>query len=256
MGLWARGIGIAVLAFGWAGQAQAVDINVIAAGATKAVVQALAVQFEASSGHRVVLVTDTAGGVSRRVEQGEAADVVVATPAVIDTLVQNGKIQFGSRIDVARTRIGVAVREGAPRPDISSVEAVRKLLLSASSIAYVDPASGGSSGIYFAGLLERMGLAEAMRPKTRLKAGGYVAELVANGEAEVAFHQISEIVPVRGVTLVGPLPEEIQSTTTYSAGLAAVAHEPEAARAFMEFLASPTSVPVLMAAGMEPAKGP
>ncbi|MGL4285157.1 MAG: molybdate ABC transporter substrate-binding protein [Phreatobacter sp.] len=248
--------GLALMAAGWVAPAGAAELRVMATGASKAVVQTIASQFEVMSGHHIVLVSDTAGGVQRRVEAGEAADVIVATPAVINALAAKGLIRAGSRTDLARTGIGVAVREGAPIPDISSVEAIERLLKSAATIAYVDPASGGTSGIYFAGLIERLGLTEAMRPKLRLKAGGYVAELVANGEAEVVFHQISEILPVRGVTLVGPLPPEIQSITTYTVGLAAVPAEDEAARAFLIFLTSPASTPVLMEAGMEPARTP
>lgn len=248
--------GLALMATGWAVAADAAELRVMATGASKAVVQTIATQFEAMSGHHIVLTSDTAGGVQRRVEAGETADLIVATPAVINALAAKGLIRAGSRTDLARTGIGVGVREGAPIPDISSVEAIERLLKSAATIAYVDPASGGTSGIYFAGLIERLGLTEAMKPKLRLKAGGYVAELVANGEAEVVFHQISEILPVRGVTLVGPLPPEIQSTTTYTAGLAAVPAEDEAARAFLIFLTSPASIPVLTEAGMEPARSP
>src|SRR2546428_7535811 len=135
--------------------------------------------------------------------------------------------------------MGVAVREGAPKPDISTPEALKQALLAAKSLVYVDPGQGATSGIHFAGVLERLGIADAVRAKTRLVPGGYPAELVARGEVELVAHQISEIVPVKGVTLVGRLPKDLQKITTYSAGLAARSAVPEAARAFIAFVARP-----------------
>ena len=145
------------------------------------------------------------------------------------------------------------VKEGAPKPDISTVEAFKKALLAAKSVAYIDPASGGSSGIYIDKLLERLGIADQIRPKAKLKKGGYVAELIASGEAELGLHQISEIVPVKGAVLVGPLPKEIQNTTTYAAGLSANAQNKEAAQALIKAFSGPAAVTVLKTKGMESA---
>ena len=145
----------------------------------------------------------------------------------------------------------MAVKAGAPLPDIKTVDAFKRTLLSATSVAYIDPKSGGSSGIYFDGLLERLGIADAIRAKAKLKAGGYVAELVASGEAELAVHQISEIVPVKGAVLVGPLPAEIQNTTTYTAGVSAAAKDGAAAKALIDHLAGPAAAPVLQMKGMD-----
>src|SRR5689334_7635705 len=168
------------------------EIKVLTAGAMKSVVLALQPGFETASGHKLVVDNDTAGGLLKRIEAGEAFDMAIITPAAIDTLIRNGKIVDGSRIAVAKVGVGVAVKEGAPKPDLSSVEAFKRALLSANTVAYIDPASGGSSGIYVAGLLKKLGIAEEIKPKERLQAGGYVAEKVAKGEAEIAIHQISE----------------------------------------------------------------
>jgi molybdate transport system substrate-binding protein len=145
----------------------------------------------------------------------------------------------------------VGGKAGARAPDISTVEAFKRALLDAKSVAYIDPASGGSSGIYFAGLLDKLGLAEQVNAKAKLKQGGYVADLIVSGEAELGVHQISEIVPVKGVTLVGPLPAEIQNVTVYAAGASAAAQDSEAANALIKMLAGPAAEAVLKAKGME-----
>jgi molybdate transport system substrate-binding protein len=147
--------------------------------------------------------------------------------------------------------MGVAVKDGAKVPDISTVAAFKAALTSAASVAYTDPKSGATSGTYFDGLLDKLGIAGEVRPKAKLLAGGYVAELVAKGEAELAVHQISEIVPVKGVRLVGPLPAEIQLTTVYSGGIAAAPKELAAAIALLTYLAGPAAEPALKAQGME-----
>jgi molybdate transport system substrate-binding protein len=143
------------------------------------------------------------------------------------------------------------VRDGAPRPDISTSDALKQALLAAKSITYVDPAQGATSGIHFADVLQKLGIADAVKSKTTLVPGGYPAELVAKGEVEMVVHQISEIVPVRGVTLLGPLPKDVQKVTTYSAGIAKKSASPEAARAFVAFLTSPTVKAKLAAAGLD-----
>ena len=145
------------------------------------------------------------------------------------------------------------VKAGAPAPDISSVEAFKRALLAAKSVAYIDPASGGSSGIYVAGLLDKLGIADQVKPKAKLKKGGYVADLIVSGEAELGIHQISEIVPVKEVTLIGPLPAEIQNYTVYAAGIGAGAKDAEAAKALIKALTGPAAAAVLKSKGMEAA---
>jgi molybdate transport system substrate-binding protein len=233
------------------GQAHAVDVRVLTAGAMEAVVLEMVPDFEKRSGHKVLIANDTAGGLKKRIGGGEAVDVAIITSRIVDELIAEGKLAEGSRINLARVGIGVAVKAGAPLPDIATVESLKHTLVAAKSVAYIDPKSGGSSGIYFDGLLERLGIAGDVRPKARLKAGGHVAELVASGEADLAVHQISEIVPVKGVTLVGPLPQEVQNYTTYTAALGAAALDATAARALIETLASPSALPVLKSRGME-----
>src|SRR3954470_13797039 len=232
-------------------QAQAADVKVLTTGAMKAVVLELVPQFEKETGHKVIIENDTAGGVTRRVEGGEAVDLVVNTPNGLTELATKGKVVATSRANVARVGIGVVVKEGAPVPDISSVEAFKRALLAAKSVAYIDPTSGGSSGIYLSGLFDKLGIAADIKPKAKLKQGGYVAELIASGEAELGLHQISEILPVKGVKLVGPLPAEIQNYTTYAAAVVTDAKQPEGARALIKLLSGPAADSVLKARGME-----
>jgi molybdate transport system substrate-binding protein len=177
----------------------------------------------------------------------------VLTPAAVDDLTKKGKFVAGSRKNLARVGVGVVVKEGAPKPDIGSVDAFKKALLAAKSVAYIDPAAGGSSGIYVAGLLDKLGIAADVKAKAKLIPGGAVAEHIARGEAELGIHQISEILPVKGVTLVGPLPADIQNYTVYAAGLGANAKESAAAQALLNALSSPASGEVLKSRGMEPA---
>ena len=229
----------------------AAEIKLLTAGAMRAVVVAVLADFEKQTGHKVSLDNDTAGGLSKRIDGGEAFDVAIITPAVVDDLAKKGRIVPGSRIDLAKVGMGVAIKEGAPAPDIGTVDAFKRTLLAAKSVAYIDPKAGGSSGIYFDKLLDRLGIADQVRPKAKLKAGGYVAELVANGEAEIAIHQISEIVPVKGVTLAGPLPAEIQNSTVYAGGIGAAAKDGAAAKALVAFLAGPAIDPILKSKGMQ-----
>lgn len=233
--------------------APAAEIKVLTAGAFKPVVLALVPDFEKRTGHKVAVDNGTAGELKKRIEGGEAFDVAVVTPKVVDELTASGKIAPGSKVNLASVGVGVVVKEGAPKPDVSTVEAFKQALLAAKSVAYIDPASGGSSGIYIDKLLDRLGIADRVRPKAKLKKGGHVADLIVNGEAELGLHQISEIVPVKGATLVGPLPKEIQNTTTYAAGLGASAKDKRAAETLIKAFASPAAAAVLKAKGMEPA---
>lgn len=231
--------------------AQAADVKVLSAGAMKEVVLSVVPEFEKATGHKVTFANDTVGALSRRIQGGEPFDVAVMTPAAIDDLAAKGKIAGGSRINLAQVGVGVMVKTGAPAPDISTVDAFKRALLDAKSVAYIDPASGGSSSIYLAGLFEKLGIADQIKPKAKLKQGGYVADLLVSGEAELGIHQISEIVPVKGVTLVGPLPKDIQNITVYAAGVGAGATNAEAGTALIKVLAGPQVAAVLAAKGME-----
>ncbi len=217
-------------------RAEAAEVKVLSAGAVRAVVTEVADIFAKQSGHSVKGTFGTVGVVRGKLAAGEPADVVIATDAAIDEMAKQGLVVAGTRTDVARAGVGVGVREGAPHPDISTAETFKQALLAAKSIVYVDPAQGATSGIHFASVLKRLGIADQVKDKTILWPGGYAAEAVQKGQAEIVVHQISEILPLKGVSLVGPLPADLQKVTIYSAGLAAKAAAPEAARAFISFL--------------------
>jgi len=247
------GLALVLVAAGAPRAGAAAEIKVLTAGAFKQVVLALVPDFERQTGNKVVVDNDTAGALTKRIEGGEAFDLAVLTPAALSSLTSKGKLVAGSQVSLARVGVGVVVKEGAPKPDISSVGAFKRALIAAKSVAYIDPAAGGSSGIYVAGLLDKLGLAAEVNTKAKLIAGGAVAEHIANGEAELGIHQISEILPVKGITLVGPLPAEIQNYTIYAAALGANAKEGEAAKALLKALSGPAAADVLKAKGMEPA---
>jgi molybdate transport system substrate-binding protein len=247
------GLAMVLIGAGAARPAAAAEIKVLTAGAFKQVLVALLPDFERTSGHKVVVENDTVGGLTKRIEGGETFDLAVLTPAAVDALASKGKLVPGSRANLARVGIGVVVKEGAPKPDVGSLAAFKQALLAAKSVAYIDPAAGGSSGIYVAGLLDKLGIAAEVKPKAKLIPGGAVAEHVARGEAELGIHQISEILPVKGVTLVGPLPADIQNYTVYAAALGAQAKESDAAKALLKALSGPAAAEVLKSKGMEPA---
>jgi molybdate transport system substrate-binding protein len=250
---WRSVLTAAVLSFGALPQASAAEIKVLTAGAFRQVVDALVPDFEKQTGNKVNVDNGTTGQLTKRIEGGEGFDILIITPAVIDEMIAIGKLTPGSRVMLASVGVGVVVKEGAPKPDVSTVEAFKNALLAAKSVAYIDPASGGSSGIYVEKLLVRLGIADQIKTKTKLKQGGHVADLVASGEAELGIHQISEIMPVKGVTLVGPLPKEIQSMTTYAAGLSASTKDKDAADELIKYLSGPDAAVVLKSKGMDKA---
>jgi len=247
------GLAMVVMAAGAPRGAAGAEIKVLTAGAFKQVLLALLPDFERTSGHKVTVENDTVGALTKRIAGGEAFDLAVLTPKAVDDLAKEGKFAAGSRANLARVGVGVVVKDGTPKPDISSLAAFKQALLAAKSVAYIDPAAGGSSGIYVASLLDKLGVAADVKPKAKLIPGGAVAEHVAKGEAELGIHQISEILPVKGVTLVGPLPAEIQNYTVYAAGIGAHAKESDAAKALLKTLTSPAAAEVLKSKGMEPA---
>jgi molybdate transport system substrate-binding protein len=234
--------------------ATAAEIAIMTTGAPRKAVDFIMAKFGPEAGHTAAFVQDTAGGVRRRIEGGEAADVIVATPDVLTALEKAGKVAPGTRIDFATTGVGVGIKEGLPRPAIATVDDIKKLVADAPSIALPDPKAGGTSAVYIEGMFKKLGLSDVVNAKAKLKAGGYAADLVASGDAVIVFHQISEIRPVKGVTLVGPLPAEIQLTTTYSAALSAGATQPAAAKAFLAAVAGPLGKAAAEAVGMDPPK--
>jgi molybdate transport system substrate-binding protein len=234
--------------------AEAAKIKVISGGAFQQVLTALTEQYRKETGNTVDLTFKTVGQHLKLIQSGgESFDVAVLTPEAIDGLVKDGKIVAGSRADLAKVGIGVVAKAGTPLPDISTVEAFKKTLLGAKSVAYIDPAAGGSSGIYVGKLLERLGIAKEVNAKAVLVQGGAVADHIADGEAELGVHQISEILAVPGVVLVGPLPPEIQNYTVYSAGVGTAAKDASTASGFVKFLTGPHALPIIKAKGMDPA---
>jgi molybdate transport system substrate-binding protein len=233
------------------GAAGAAELKVLTAGAFKPVVVALQPEFERQTGHRLKVDNDTAGGLQKRIGGGEAFDVVFSSPSSLQPLQQAGKVAAGTPRPLARVAIGVAVKRGAPLPDIATVEAFRNMVLQARSVAYIDPAAGGSSGIYLDQLFERWGIAPQVRAKAVLVPGGLVAERVVSGAADVAIHQVSEILAVPDAVLVGTIPAEIQNYTVYAGATSSSTQQAEAAKALLEFLASPAADAVLQAKGME-----
>lgn len=235
---------------------QAGDVKVMTSGAFTAPYLELGPRFERASKEKVVTLTTTMGvgadSIPNRIARGEPVDVVIVASASLDELIRDGKVVPGSKVDLARSDIGMAVRAGAPKPDISTVEAFTRTLLQAKSIAY----SASVSGDYLVTeLVQRLGIADQVLPKSRRVVGERVGAVVARGEAEIGMQQISELLPVPGVDFVGPLPAEIQRTTVFSAGVATKAENPAAARAFIQFLALPANAEVLRKSGLEPIAG-
>jgi molybdate transport system substrate-binding protein len=245
----ARWLGLALIGIlGWPGALSAADVKVLSAGATRTIVTDLAAAFQAETGYTVTVTFGTAAALREKLVAREACDVVIVPDDVLDDMIAKGLVTAGSRRDVGKSGMGVGVREGAPRPDISTPEAFREALLKAQSLVYVE---GTTSGRHFAQVIQRLGLSQALRGKTRLLSGGRPADLVAMGEIEMVVHQISEIVPVKGVSLVGPLPRELQKVTTYSAGLPTHSGSPELGRALVRFLTVPAFKARLAAAGLD-----
>jgi molybdate transport system substrate-binding protein len=237
-----------------ASQTAATEIKVVCSGAFKAAYLALVPNFESASEHKVVTAwgSSVAGAptsIPNRLERGEPVDLVIMAADRLDRLIDRGLITAGSRVDLARSGIGVAVRAGAPKPDISTADALTRALREARSIAH----SSSASGIYMKGLLQRLGLTQALGDRIRQIEGEPVGTVVARGEAEIGFQQVSELLPVPGIDYVGPLPPEIQQLTVFSAGIAAGARAPDAARALVAFLTSPAAAPLIRQSGMEPA---
>ena len=234
--------------------ANAAEIKALISTALKAPFEEIAAQFEKTTGHKVTAAYGPTGGLAKRIADGEAADMVVLGSQTSE-LMQQGKLAAGSNTDIARGMIGAGVMKGAPKPDISSEAAFKAALLSAKSIAVTDPASGGGSGVYFGKLFEQMGLAQSLKPKLKLAAGGpngYAATFVARGEAEFALQPIPELMAVPGIEIVGPLPGAFQNVTTYTASIPVSAKEADAAKALIKALAAPSSAAIYRAKGLEP----
>jgi molybdate transport system substrate-binding protein len=212
----------------------------------------IAPQFERATGNKLKIGYSLIAEIKKRMIAGETADVVILSRPAMDDLQKQDKFAPGSVANVAGTPVAVAARAGAARPDISSVDALKRTLLNAKMIVYADPAKGGASGVYFAHVVDRLGIAEQLKSKTILVPGAQAAEVVAKGIAEIGVAQGSEILPVSGAQLVGPLPGEFASTTVFTAGIGASTKVPEAAKSLILFLKGPTAASVFKSKGFEP----
>jgi len=233
----------------WVGAANGAELKIFGSRVTKMVVAEIEPQIEQATGYKPVVVTDVAAVMKRRIEAGEAFDVAVLVDFQAEDLIKAGKLIAATRTDVMKAGIGVAVRRGAEKPDISTVDAFKRTLLAAKSLVYLK--EGASTG-HLNAVFARLGIADALRPKTIQPMTESVSEMVADGEAELGIIVIPNILSVEGAELVGPLPPELQSYITFTAVVSAQSPNQEAARELIKLLASPTIAPVLRAKGMEP----
>jgi predicted neuraminidase/ABC-type molybdate transport system substrate-binding protein len=250
-----RAVSVVVAILLVAAAAAADEIRVVTSGAFTAAYLELVPQFERASGHKVVTAFGASIGpapsaIPNRLQRGEPIDVVILAASALDDLIKDGKVAAGSRVDLVRSSIGMAVRAGAPKPDISTLDAFKQTLLNAKSIGF----SSSASGVYFfSELFPRLGITDAIRAKSRMVDSGPVGALLTRGDVEIGFQQISELLPVAGIDYVGPLPSGAQRVTVFSAGLVAAAKSPAAAKALVDFLASPAAAGAIRKSGLEPA---
>jgi molybdate transport system substrate-binding protein len=229
--------------------ALAAEVKVIASNAAKEAVLDLIPAFEKSSGHKVTMIWAGTEAITKRISGGEVVDVVLIAAPNIDKLISEKKLVEGSRTNIAKSGIGVAVRAGLPKPDISSGDAVKKAVLDAKSVAY----SSGPSGFYIAELFKKMGIAEQIKDKVKQTPSGVqVGEGVARGDADLGFQQISELLHVKGIDYLGPLPPDVQHFTIWSTGIHSASPSPDAAKALVKYLSGPDGRESIRKAGMEP----
>ena len=234
------------------GSADAAEIDAMITTAMKAAIEELAPPFERASGHVLRVIYGPSGGLARRLNDSEPADLIVVESKVLDDLIKQGKVALG-RTDVARTGIGIAVRKGAPKPDVSSAAALRRALLAAKSIGHTAPAGGGVTAAHIMGVFEKLGIAAEVTPKVKLAAGGpngRVSVLVSSGEAEIGLQQVSELMSNSDVEVIGMLPEELQQMTIYSAGVTTSARQTEPSKAFIRHLAAPEAMTIYKMKGL------
>jgi len=232
------------------GTADAAEIRVLSSNSMKTTLEELAPQFEKATGHKLSFTFNAAVPLKAEIEKGAAFDVAILSTPITDDLIKQGKLVAATRTDIARSNAGLAVKRGAPKPDISTTAAFKRTLLDAKSICYVEQ---GATGIYLKGLFERLGIAEQLKGKTKLlPPSNPAAHAVANGEAEIGMTQISEILPVAGADLVGPMPAEYQNYTDFASAVGSAAKQADAAKAFLQFLKTSEAAKVMKAKGLEP----
>jgi molybdate transport system substrate-binding protein len=232
-----------------AAAADAAEIRVLSTQATEEAYRELVPQFEQASGHKVATVFTGTLDANKRLAAGESYDLLIMSAPSIDEHIKSGKVAAGSRVDLAKSGVGVGVKAGAPKPDVSTTEALKKTLLAAKSIGY----STGPSGVYMIGLFQRLGIADEVKPKLKqTPTGVFVGSIIASGEAEIGFQQVSELSHFAGVDYIGPLPADVQQFTTFASGIMAGAKEADAAKALVKFITSPNAAAAFKKRGMEP----
>jgi molybdate transport system substrate-binding protein len=228
------------------GVAQAAEVTLLISNAVKSVFEELVPKFEAASGHKLNISFGSTNPLTARINKGEDFDMTILGDDAVDSLVKAGKLAASTRVIVARSVLGVAVRQGAPKPDVSTTDAFKRAMLNAKSISYLED---GLTGTYLKVLFQRLGITDEMKAKYKNARGG---EAVARGEAEIGVTQVSEILHEKGAALAGPLPAEIQNYTNFGAALSANAKQTDAAKALLKYLASPEAAKVIRASGLEP----
>ena len=224
------------------------EIKVLSSIATREAYNELGPQFERASGDKVITTWAGTVDIVKRMAAGEVHDLVVISSTELDELIKQGRLAAGSRVDLARCGIGVAVRAGAPKPDIRSADALKQTLLAAKTVGY----TSGPSGVYMGGLIERMGIAADIKPKFRsVPSGGTIGTIVASGDCEIGFQQISELVHIKGIDYVGPLPAEVQRVTIFSTGIPVGAKNPDGAKNLVKFLTTPAAAAEMRKHGLE-----
>jgi molybdate transport system substrate-binding protein len=229
--------------------AQAAEISVIAAGATREVYEAVAPDFEKRTGHKAIVTWSGTAGINQKLAEGEVYDVVIVSAATVDRFIQQNKLAAGSRVDLMKSGVGAGVRAGAPKPDISSSAALKSALLAVKSVGY----STGPSGTHIVSVIERMGIADQIKPKMKqVPTGGRIGTMIASGEVDIGFQQVSELIHEPGVDYIGPLPPDVQNTTVYAAGVHAQAKQPDAAKLLIKALTTPEAAAAIRKHGMDP----
>ncbi len=240
----------------FAAAAHAAEISVVTSGAFTAAYRELAPEYERATHNKLISQFGPSMGITQnaipmRLQRGETIDVVIMASGALDDLIKQGKVRGGSRVDLVRSNISMAVKTGSPKPDISTVDALKRTLLAAKSIAYSDSASG----VYLSTeLFPKLGIAEQLKRKTKKIEADPVGGVVAKGEAEIGFQQLSELIPVQGIDIVGPLPPGAQKVTIFAAGIPVGSKMPQAAKALIDWLASPAAYPAIKRSGLDPAQ--
>jgi molybdate transport system substrate-binding protein len=233
--------------------ADAAEVKVMSTVALTPTLDEIIPKYEGSTGNKLMVIYSTIAELKKRIDAGETADVMILSRPVLDGLQIQGKIAEGSIVNVGRSYVAVGVRSGAPKPDIRTADKLKTALLAAKSISYADPAKGGASGVYFAKVLDRLGIADQMKSKTTLVPGAEPGQLVAKGEVEMCVAQASEIAAVPGAQVVGPLPGDLNNAIVFAVGVGSMSKDPAAAKSLIELLTGPAGVAVLKSKGMDPA---